>query len=830
MKKGFYIFLFFVTAAFSTLKAQNTTGQVSGKVEDKTQKGLESATVSLLRSVDSAVVKISAAGKEGSFQFENLPAGSYLISVSAVGYQTGYSELFQMPISGTAVAVKTIQLQPVSKSLSGVTVTSKKPLVEQKVDRMVVNVDASPTNVGSSALEVLEKSPGISVDKDGNISLKGKQGVMVLVDGRPTQLSGADLANLLRNMTAAQLDQIEIMTNPPAKYDAAGNAGIINIKTKKSKQVGYNGTATVGYSQGRYAKYNEGLNMNYRTGKINLFTNLSHNHWENFERLDIQRRFRNDATKEVLKALDQQARMHNTENTYSGKLGMDYFANKKTTFGVVFNGMNAPGTWGSHNNINVLDAGGAKSVTQSEAASQNNFKNGSVNVNFRRELDTTGRELTSDIDYITYNSRSNQTLSNYYFNEDGSTQKKGDTLYGLLPQNIKILTGKIDYVQPLKKSARFEAGIKTSFVKTDNNARYDRLNYTQSTLDSGRSNYFIYHENINAAYANYSRPLNKKWNMQLGLRLENTQSKGNTTGFEFDTTQQTFKPFDSSFNRSYTQLFPTAFFQYAANEKNSFGINYGRRVRRPNYESLNPFIEYIDVYTYQQGNPNLKPQFSHNIELSHTYKNFLTTTLNYTTTNDIIQQVIEQNNTTNETFVKQANIASQRQYGIAVNVGKEVTKWWNTNIYVNVFNDHYRGFVSGEMVTATATMLMLNGSQQFTLSKKTNVELSGWFRSAGVEGVIKSGSVGALSMGLSQKILKEKGTLKLNVRDIFNTQKFKGTSKYANVDATFQNRWDSRVVSLGLTYRFAKGKTDNRQNRRTGGAEDEQSRVGKGGN
>jgi iron complex outermembrane receptor protein len=805
--------LLFLLTAFSV--HSQTSGKVEGKVEDGSQKSIESATVSLLKAGDSSVVKINAADKEGRFHFENVQEGRYLVSVSAVGYQSAYSEGIEIAMATPEVTVKPVQLQPATKALSGVTVTSKRPLIEQKVDRMVVNVDASPTNAGNSALEVLEKSPGITVDKDGNISLKGKEGVMVLVDGRPTQLSGADLANMLRSMNAAQLDQIEIMTNPPAKYDAAGNAGIINIKTKKNKQFGYNGTVTLGYGQGRYPKYNEGINFNYRAGKVNLFTNLSHNHWEGFQQLDIQRKFRNQNSKELLFDFDQQARMKNDDNSYNAKLGMDYFASKNTTIGFVVNGISSKGTWSNRTSINIIDSTGKLAVTKADMMTDNSFKNFSTNLNFRQVLDTTGRELTGDADYITYDTRSDQTLSNYYFDNAGYKLHKGDTLYGALPQNIKILSGKVDYLQPLKKGARFEAGIKTSFVKTDNNANYDTVHNGQLVHDYGRSNYFIYEENINAAYGNFSRPLSKKWNMQLGLRVENTIAKGRQV-----TTGETFR-------RNYTNLFPTAYFQYAADEKNSFGFNYGRRVRRPNYRNLNPFLEFLDRYTYQQGNPDLKPQFSHNIEVSHTYKNFLTTTLNYTRTTDIIQEVIEQDIERKESFVRRANLASQRQYGIAVNVGKAVTKWWNMNLYTNFSNNRFSGIVDSTLVTVQGNNFFLNGSQQFTLSKKLNAELSGWYRGAGIDGVILAKSMGGVSVGFSQKILKDKGTLRLNVNDVFWTQKFRAVTKYANVDVAFQSARDSRQVNLGFTYRFNKGKIENKPKRRTGGADDEQNRVGK---
>ncbi|MFN2438552.1 MAG: TonB-dependent receptor domain-containing protein [Chitinophagaceae bacterium] len=815
MKQILTLLTVVLTSITSISYAQTKPGKVTGNVIDGSSKRIEAATVSLLKAKDSSAVKFSTADKSGNFEFDGIAEGRYLVSVTTVGHTKGFSETFEINDQNSTVRLKTIELVPQAKSIGGVTVTANRPLIEQKIDRTIVNVEASVTNVGSSALEVLEKSPGVTVDKDGNISLKGKAGVMVLVDGRPTQLGGTDLANLLRNLNASQLDQIEIMTNHPAKYDAAGNAGIINIKTKKNKQVGYNGTVTVGYGRGKHSRFNEALNLNYRNSKVNLFTNLSHNYRKREQELDIQRNFLNRTSKEIMSFFDQEARMTNKFNSFNAKIGLDYFASKNTSFGFVVGTFSNPGRF-TNNNTTLIYAPPGSLVSQTKALSiaDEQFRNFSTNLNFRQQLDTTGKELTADLDYITYDATTEQSLSNYYFDAAGNTNAKGDTLYGNLPQDIQIITGKIDYLHPLKKGARFEAGVKTSFIKTDNNALYDTLSNGILMHDNNRSNHFLYEENINAAYVNLSTPLSKKINAQFGLRLENTISKGNqlTTG--------------EKFNRPYTQLFPTAYLQYVANEKNSIVLNYGRRIRRPNYESLNPFIEYLDRYTYQQGNPNLKPQFSHNIELSHTHKNFLTTTLNYTRTTDIIQQVIEQNTERNETYVKQSNIANQRQYGIALNVAKPITKWWTNNLYVNVSNNRFSGIVDSTQVTVDATMLMLNGSQQFKITKTFSAEISGFFRTAGVEGVIKSKPMGMVSAGFSQQVFKGKGTVRLNVRDIFYTQKFRGESKYGSVDASFQERGDNRAVNLGFTYRFSKGKINGAPKRKTGGASDEQNRVG----
>ncbi|HEY2721909.1 MAG TPA: TonB-dependent receptor, partial [Chitinophagaceae bacterium] len=578
MRKIFTILALLVCFAVTAF-AQERVGKITGTVIDGNAKTIESSTIALLKAKDSSVVKMNVADKNGHFEFNGINGGKYLVSVSAVGHQKAYSEIFEITSGNATIDLKTIELVPLAKSLNEVTVVAKKPLIEQKIDRTVVNVDAAISNVGATALEVLEKSPGVTVDKDGNISLKGKQGVQVYIDGRPSYLSGEDLANMLKSMSASQLDQIEIMTNPPAKYDAAGNSGIINIKTKKNKQFGYNGSASAGFTQGYYPRTYESINFNYRNGKFNLFTNLSHNYNSRFQELDIQRNFRDQTTKNITSTFDQVTKMKNENLFYNGKIGMDYFASKKTTFGVVVNAFRNPRTMISPTTTDIYNPGGQLlDITRGDSRNNNLWKNFSTNLNFRHQFDSSGQELSADLDQIHYNSASGQSLVSRYFDSNGDFTGGPDTLISNLPQDIKIYSGKMDYTLPLKKGARFEAGVKSSFVQTDNNAAYDSLVNGQVVHDYNRSNHFKYNENINAAYVNYSRPLSKKLSGQFGLRLENTHAKGSqlTTGEKFD--------------RNYTQLFPTAYFQYTINKKNQLGVNYGRRIERPDYEDLNPFI------------------------------------------------------------------------------------------------------------------------------------------------------------------------------------------------------------------------------------------------
>lgn len=822
--------LFSLLAAMSIVLSSNaqTGGKITGNIKDGgNQKIIDAASVSLLHAKDSSLVKVAVADKQGNFTFDDVKEGNYLLLATSIGHTKTYSPLFAITASSLK-EIGTLQLVPTDKSLSSVTVTAKKPLIERKLDRTIVNVDASITNAGNTALEVLEKSPGVTVDKDGNISLKGKSGVVILIDGRPSYLSGPDLANMLKSMNASQLDQIEIMTNPPAKYDAAGNSGVLNIKTKKNKQFGYNGSITTGYTQGRYARFNEGANFNYRNGKVNLFSNLNFNRNHKSEELLISRNFRDVNTKDIKSIFDQESKMENQGYYYSGKVGMDYSINKRTTIGAVVNGFINPSTWESNTSTSIYDPHNVLTeVTKSSTRNDERWKNFSSNLNFRTTFDSAGQELTVDMDYVQYKATSKQPLLSANYDNAGNSTSAPTVLMGNLPTDIKIYSGRIDYTLPLKEGAKFETGIKSSYVKTDNNAVYDSLKTGGAVLDSGRSNHFFYKENINAAYVNYSRPFGKKWSAQLGLRLENTNADGTSSGYEYNTNQDKFIAITKTFKRHYTQLFPTAYIQYTANEKNQFVINYGRRINRPDYEDMNPFVHFLDRYTFEQGNPNLSPQFAHNIEMSHTYKGFLTTTANYTSTTDIIQQVIEQNDQTNETYIKKANIASLKQLGLSVSANKELTKWWTGNVYMNVYNNHFKGQVNNEDISISITSFMVQLQQQFKLGKGWSAEISGFYRSKGVEGVIFINPIKQVNAGISKQVLKGKGSVRLNFRDIFAGNVFVGSSKYGTVDANFKNVNDSRAVGISFNYRFNKGKLKASSGRKK--SVDEQNRV-KGGN
>ncbi|HEU0065391.1 MAG TPA: TonB-dependent receptor [Flavisolibacter sp.] len=820
MKK--FLLAILMISSISSLFAQNKPGSISGSVIDGSRKTIESATIALCKAKDSAVVKYSVADKDGRFLFENIKEGEYFVSVTAVGHQKGYSEKVSFSSSSTEVHLKTIELIPDAKTMSAVTVTGRKPFIEQKADKMIVNVDAAVSNVGASALEVLEKTPGVTVDKDGNISLKGKQGVTVMIDGRPAYLSGTDLTNYLKGLPATAIDQIEIMTNPSAKYDAAGNSGIINIKSKKNKQVGFNGSVTSGYSQGIYWKSNNSLNLNYRTGKFNFFLNGNLSQWNGYQELEILRKFKDQATGDINAIFSQNTQMKNRNTFNNVKIGADYYVSKKTTVGVVLNGFTNPQLFTSKSTSYLEDnKGTVDSIVYAESRNNNNWKNGSVNLNFRTQFDSTGKELTTDFDYVSYRSTGTQAFINTVYNPDW-TMKHADQLASNIPVNVDIYSAKLDYSLPLKKEAKLEAGLKSSYVKTNNAADYFIVSNLGETVDYSKTNHFLYNENIDAAYLNYNKQF-KKFGIQAGLRYEFTSYDGKQFG------NPTRK--DSSFKNSYGSFFPTAYFSYTADKNNQLALSFGRRIDRPAYQDLNPFMFFLDEYTYEAGNPFLKPQFTNNIELSHTFKGFLITTLNYSHTKDYMNETFQQAVDVNgkqgyATIVSRGNIGIKDGAGISVSAQLHVKKWWMAMLYGNYNYNRFYGAINNgtELVDVSASNIVFNANNQFTFSKGWGAEISGWYRTKGVDGQIIIQPMGAVNAGISKQILKTKGSIKLNVRDIFLTQLPVGDITFGNTLAHFTNKHDSRVASLSFTYRFGKPLKDVRQ-RKAGGADDEQNRV-----
>lgn len=800
------------------------SGRISGDVMDEKGLALEAATVALLRAADSSRFRETVTNKAGHFVFSDVPAGKFLVLASSVGHNRLYSPLIELSAGQGGRSLPPMVLAGTSTNLATVAVVAKRPPIETKADRTIINVDASPSNAGSTAMDVLEKAPGVTLDKDDNISLKGKQGVTVMIDGKPTYLSATQLADYLRSLPASAIDQIELMTNPSAKYDAAGNSGIINIRTKKNKMKGFNGNLNLTQTQGVYPKPSGSLNLNYRTGQFNFFLNAGYSRWEGFQVLQIQRKYMNDDASHTINSIFQQTTVMRFTNPEGNlKVGMDYYVTPKTTVGFVVSGFQNTEMDRSGSNIQLMSP---SFVVDSLVYSPNNintkWKNVSANLNFRHSYDSAGRELTADLDYVRYSSISNQHFNNQTYSPDNVLLEES-VLTGHLPSTINIYTFKTDYTRPLAKGYKLETGVKLSYVNTNNTADYYDVVDNKSNVDTTKTNAFIYRENINAAYVTMTKQYGKKWTVQAGLRAENTNYYGHQLGNGLTVNNN-----DSSFSRSYVNLFPTLYLTYEANPVNTFTLNYGRRIDRPAYQDLNPFLFFLDQYTYQAGNPYLQPQYTNNVELSHTYKHWLTTTLNYSYTVNFFTETFEQSG--QATIVRNGNIGSRQNAGIAVSAQVPLARWWTAILYTNVNYNKFTGILYGQNIDVDATTFLVNLNNQFNFPHGWSGELSGFYRTKGVEGQVIVDPMGQGTAAISKKILKDKASLKLAVRDFLYTNQVKGYIDFQETDASFHNRRDSRQVAMTFTWNFGKPFKGVSNGRRGGGAGEEQSRVKSGGN
>jgi outer membrane receptor protein involved in Fe transport len=790
------------------------TGKISGLVMGEGGQPLENATVSLMKSTDTVVLKFAVAGKTGAFEFERLPFGIYRVSISAMGYQNRRSNVIELTEAEASADLGKLTLSLGSNAqLEGITVTAKRPLFEVKPDKTIVNVESAVSNVGATALEVLEKSPGVIVDRDGNISLKGKAGVTVMIDGKPSYLTGPELTNLLQSMAANQVDQIELMSNPPAKFDAAGNGGVINIKTKKGKQRGFNGNLSLGYGQGVYSKSTNSLALNYRNNKFNAFMNYTVNANQGFGDLVIDRTYY-DPIGTITGYVFQPTFMRFKPFNNNFKLGVDYMLTSKTTIGITGSGFINKGTFLSSSTSYLQEPDKTwDTAVNTVSETRNNWKNGAVNLNLRHQI-SKDREFTADIDYIRYAGDNQQLFNNTMLN---SKQEAIDqtSLKGLLPSSIHILSGKADYTQTFSGGLKLDAGWKSSVVRTDNEANYYNDVAGDWVPDYDKTNHFIYEENINAIYVNGQKKMGK-FNVQTGLRFEHTNYTGNQLGNP--------RKQDSTFSRSYGSLFPTAYITYESDSANTFTVNVGRRINRPAYQQLNPFLFFINQYTYQEGNPYLQPEFTWNVELGHTYKNWLTTTVGYAYTDQVFSQVFRtEGEVTVLTF---ANLQSRRSFNVSSNAQlKPAKKWWSMNVQLTGSYASVRGMSLNDEIRSDAFSRQVNINNQFKFKKGWSAELSGFYNSRSQDGQFTIQAFSQVSAGVSKTILKDKGTLRLNVRDIFFGQVIDGQIDYQNVMEHFRQSRDSRVANLAFTYRFGKTFKETAK-RKSGSAGDEQQRVG----
>ncbi|MBS1756069.1 MAG: TonB-dependent receptor [Bacteroidetes bacterium] len=793
---------------------------ISGVVKEENGKFSNGATVSLLKANDSAIVKYAATKDNGRFKFETITQGKYIIKVTHVGYLPKYGDAFT--VGNEDILLPDITLKKMAAELAAVTVTSQKPIVEMKADKMIVNVEGTINAVGNDGLELLRKSPGVMIDKDDNISLAGKNGVQIYIDGKPSPLTGTDLSNYLKTMQSAQIESIEIITNPSAKYEAAGNAGIINIRLKKNKTFGTNGTVNAGYNIGTYAKYNGGFSLNNRNAKTNIFGNYNYSQSLNSNAF-VSSRYQGDTL--FSQANEIKSKIKGSHNF---KTGVDYFINKNSTIGAIINGNLSASSINTAGPMDFIYLPTNTLTKTLYATGDNELKRNNINFNLNyRYAIAGGKELNVDADYGFYNLRTNQYQPNIYYDANGG--KLNSNIYHTIsPSDIDIASVKVDYEQNYKKG-RLGFGGKISNVVTKNDLeKYDVINNAE-IFNKDESNIFKYKENINAVYANYNRAL-KGITLQAGLRVENTNSNGRSTGLKFDNSSNSYVPYDSTIQRSYVDFFPSAAITFNKNPMKQWGITYSRRIDRPAYQDLNPFEFKINDYTFMKGNTQLKPQYTNSYGVSYTYKFKLNTLLNYSHVKDIFT-LLPDTIDVSKSFLSKKNLATQDIISLNISYPFQY-KWYSFFVNSNSYYSKYKANfgAAGRSVNLDVFAYSFYMQNGFNLGKSWKGELSGFYNSPSIwQGIFKSKAMYSVDAGLQKTILKGKGNVKVSVSDIFKTMKWSGSSNFAGQISTASGHWESRQFKINFNWRFGNTQVKASRQRKLGTEEENKRTQSSGG-
>ena len=784
-------------------------------IKDTQNQAIPFATVLLKKTNDSTLIKGYISDENGHFQGEKISIGLFNVRIQASGFTA--KEIKSLEINAySQLDLGDILLNSTTTLLQEVKVKATKPLIERKLDKTIVNVENSALAAGNTTYELLEQSPGVIVDKDGNISIKGKSGAKVMIDGKISYLTGTELANYLRNLPADQIAQLEIMSNPSSKYDAAGTGGLINIKLKKNANVGMNGSANVTYGQGFYAREALGLNLNFRKKGWNVFGNASAGSRPIMEKNYLLRKF--PAQKEQF---EQNFSYPNKNQNAQIKTGVDWYYSSKTTVGILLSGgyNNDKLDNGLNETVQTNDAGKVLSRTNTYNSFRMPNYNYTTNFNFKHNFDTTGRELTVDLDYAKFNyDNQNDYIASYMYGDFSKIIP--DTIIRVnSASHIDQYSLKADYSIPNFWKSKWGMGIKSSYVKTDNDLQFRGKTEYENNYNflAEQANRFIYSEQIHAAYLNSERKIGKL-SYQFGLRAELTVADGTSKAY--------INTPDSSFHRNYFQVFPSTFLQYELSKNHSLGLTYSRRIDRPGYSDLNPFIFYIDNYTYNVGNPLLMPQLTNSIELSHTYQGGISTTLGYSLTDQVITQLLKQDTETRKTYQTTANLAQRVTYSIGFSLPLPIKNWWtsNTDIYMN--RAELTGKLSTKPINTAKNMFYLSSNHTFTLPKDFKLEIGGNYFSGGLESAFLFGAGGSLNLGIQKTILNKRGTIRINAQDILYTSNPEVSIKYADLDVIVKPQNDTRVFRFNFAYRFGNTSIKSERQRSTG-LEDEKSRVKK---
>jgi iron complex outermembrane recepter protein len=781
------------------IKANN----ILGTLRDQNNAPAAYASIRLLLAKDSTFIMGTSADDYGMFSFKGIADGEYLLKGGLIGYQDIYSTKIILNQNNPTATINLV-LQP-NAALKEVVISAKKPLIERQIDKVVVNVEGTTLATGSNALELLQRSPGVVVTPQGGILLNGKSGVTIMLDGKPTQMNTEQLTTLLQATPAESISKIELIAKPSSKYDAEGISGIINIRLRKNQNLGWNGNLSAETSQSIHNRKRGGLNLNYRPGKVNVFANGTISDGSQSVNQNILRYAEG-------KEFEQNNPMIEDFGSKSFKTGADLFLNDKNTFGVLAIGSLYDGLSSKDNSTIIRNEGMSRvdSSLRSNIRGPQDNRRFNYNVNYRF-ADTLGREWTVDADRIAFKNSGYNVFSNERF-DGNNTRTSADAQNSDIAADIMVWSLKTDFVQALKHGYKLESGAKGTWTASDNNIITTTDRGDGAKPDAGRTNRFNYKERIAAFYANLAHN-GGKINWQVGLRTEHTQVKGVSTDL--------YKNVQNNPDTAYIGLFPTAFLQYSPLQDHQIGLAYNRRLSRPAYQDMNPFIWQIDPYTSERGNPYLRPSYSNNVELTYTYKYAASIGVSYTRTTDVSKTIARQDG--QQAYTQPANLAQQHNIGVNINAPMPIKPWWEGYLWLGVWQNTFRSQLAEGKLDATNLDGGMYLSQQFKLGHGWQLDASMWAQFPTSDGIFTNKGLYSVNAGFKKSLLKDKATLRLVMNDLFRTQKWSQKVDFGNVRGSIYNTWESQNVAVSFSWKFGSDKVKSRERR--SGAEDVDGRI-----
>jgi hypothetical protein len=784
---------------FLSSYAHAQTGSIKGVLTDTENAPLPYSNVAIYQTSDSSLVTGSITNENGLFNI-NVEYGDYYLKISAVGFETYLSKGINVNASNPKVDFSTIRLQEDVRVMDAVEVKAMRPQVVVEADKMVVSVEGTAMAAGATAYEVLEKSPGVFVDQDGNIQLNGKSGVQVMIDGRRSYLSATDLQNMLQGMSADNIKTIEIINNPSAKYDAEGNAGIINITLKKNNIQGVNGSVNASYRYNEMQNYNTGLQLNHKKGNWNSFLNADLSQRGRIRDAGFYREItQSDGT---LTIFDQTGKEYVNRLIPSMRLGTDYDINDMQSVGVMIN-VYGQDVYHDFNIDTDLEQGQNQFMINSDNQIKYQFLNTQANLHYVHKLDTNGTKITTDFNYVKLINEGGSTFTNTYLQEGSAEPNAVERLENENPFAYDIYSAQVDFEGKIFEKIKVEAGLKASHVVSDNEIEFYELEDNQRTLDPNRSNHFVYTEQIFAGYSSFAGNLGDKMSYKVGLRAEQTYSEGESL------TLNTIN------ERNYFNLFPSFFLQHNVSKAYQVNYNYSRRIDRPNYSNLNPFVMYLDPYTWAQGNPYLRPQFTHSMSVTQTILGQYNLVLNYGLTSDFIAEVPQQNPEDGTTVFIQENIDDQVNYSATAVIPFQPFKWWSINANLSVFHQEFTTFLNGNQVENNATSAFARAGNTFMLPNDFKLELNGDYRSNTVWGLYAIGEQWGIDFAVKKSFFDKRLDASLNFTDIFRTRRFEGSSNFNGNINEISQYFGQQSIGFSLRYSFSKGEEFKARQRNT---------------